>query len=388
MPELPEVEVTRIGLADRLHGARVRAVHVGKPLRWPLGVAPRTLHDLAIGPLSRRGKYIWLPLARRQAQRRVAAAPGHVGIAGASRARRAAARRARPLRTGQHAPGILRLTDPRRFGAVLWSDALDAPPALRLLGSLGAEPFDAALHARRRCMPRCRSRRTVDQGGAAGRRHRRRRRQHLRLRGAVSGRHRPAHALRPAVAAALRAPVARVARRVVRAVELGGSTLRDFRDAHGMAGEFQTKRGSTAARASHACPAARAVRRVVQGAALDLLLPAAASGADRAGAPLPALWRAGHRWGAHYVAAPPQGLSADVSRCTLREGVCASIVRLAILSGLNDFHTRAPPGRAGRLAPRARPLGRAVLGIPGRPRTARCVGRGADRCAAPAPGQR
>jgi formamidopyrimidine-DNA glycosylase len=36
--------------------------------------------------------------------------------------------------------GVLRLTDPRRFGAVVWSSALDAPPAATLLSRLGAEP--------------------------------------------------------------------------------------------------------------------------------------------------------------------------------------------------------------------------------------------------------
>lgn len=41
MPELPEVEVTRMSFADRIAGAEVQAVHLGKPLRWPLGCAPQ-----------------------------------------------------------------------------------------------------------------------------------------------------------------------------------------------------------------------------------------------------------------------------------------------------------------------------------------------------------
>ena len=45
MPELPEVEVTRASLADRLLGARVQSARLGKPLRWPLGVAPESLLD-------------------------------------------------------------------------------------------------------------------------------------------------------------------------------------------------------------------------------------------------------------------------------------------------------------------------------------------------------
>ena len=41
------------------------------------------------------------------------------------------------------ARGTLRLTDPRRFGAVVWSPAADAAPAAKLLAGLGLEPFDA-----------------------------------------------------------------------------------------------------------------------------------------------------------------------------------------------------------------------------------------------------
>jgi len=37
MPELPEVEVTRLSFADRIAGAQVLSVWMGKPLRWPLG---------------------------------------------------------------------------------------------------------------------------------------------------------------------------------------------------------------------------------------------------------------------------------------------------------------------------------------------------------------
>jgi formamidopyrimidine-DNA glycosylase len=49
MPELPEVEVTRESFRERIQGALVTAVRVGKPLRWPLGIAPdqlvsRTVH--------------------------------------------------------------------------------------------------------------------------------------------------------------------------------------------------------------------------------------------------------------------------------------------------------------------------------------------------------
>ena len=43
MPELPEVEVTRLSFAERIAGATVTAVRTGKPLRWPLGCAAEQL---------------------------------------------------------------------------------------------------------------------------------------------------------------------------------------------------------------------------------------------------------------------------------------------------------------------------------------------------------
>ena len=43
MPELPEVEVTRRSFADAIAGATIAALVLGKPLRWPLGVAPQAL---------------------------------------------------------------------------------------------------------------------------------------------------------------------------------------------------------------------------------------------------------------------------------------------------------------------------------------------------------
>ena len=64
MPELPEVEVTRRSIASRLRGARVLSVRLGKPLRWPLGIAPDALIGSRLGEVGRRGKYLWLPLRR------------------------------------------------------------------------------------------------------------------------------------------------------------------------------------------------------------------------------------------------------------------------------------------------------------------------------------
>jgi formamidopyrimidine-DNA glycosylase len=262
MPELPEVEVTRIGLADRLRGARIRAVHVGKPLRWPLGVAPRTLHDLAIGPLTRRGKYLWMPLT---GGGRRGGLLWHLGMSGSLALHE---RDAPPRGVHDHfeltsTAGVLRLTDPRRFGAVLWSDALDAPPARRLLDKLGAEPFDAAftaeaLHAA------CRNRRTSIKAAllagdivvGAGNIYA----CEALFRAGIDPRTRCHRLSQPRCGLLLHA----LREVLAEAVSLGGSTLRDFRDAHGMAGDFQTN-AQVYAREGQACFTCKSVvRRVVQ----------------------------------------------------------------------------------------------------------------------------
>ena len=64
MPELPEVEVTRRSFADRIRGARVESVRLGKPLRWPLGCEPGGLAGALVRDVHRRGKYLWVELDR------------------------------------------------------------------------------------------------------------------------------------------------------------------------------------------------------------------------------------------------------------------------------------------------------------------------------------
>ncbi|MEO7336066.1 MAG: DNA-formamidopyrimidine glycosylase family protein, partial [Caldimonas sp.] len=146
MPELPEVEVTRLSFADRIRGARIKAVRLGKPLRWPLGIEPHELVDQEVGPVTRRGKYLWLSLDR-------GGLLVHLGMSGslsfASVVGEPGPHDHFDLVTGQ---GTLRLTDPRRFGAVVWSPGMDTGAGAKLLGTLGLEPFDplftgAHLHA-------------------------------------------------------------------------------------------------------------------------------------------------------------------------------------------------------------------------------------------------
>ncbi len=135
MPELPEVEVTRLSFADRIAGARIESAAIGKPLRWPLGIAPQTLQDRQVLRVRRRGKYLLLDLDH-------GLLLIHLGMSGslafADQLPAAGLHDHFELVTSQ---GRLRLHDPRRFGAVVWAESEADPIARKLLGHLGVEPL-------------------------------------------------------------------------------------------------------------------------------------------------------------------------------------------------------------------------------------------------------
>ena len=266
MPELPEVEVTRLSFADRIEGARITGVRLGKPLRWPLGCDPAELVAQKVGAVTRRGKYLWLALDR-------GGLLMHLGMSGSL------AFTPTVGAPGPHdhfdlvtAKGTLRLTDPRRFGAVVWSAAADAAPAATLLAGLGLEPFDdrfdgAHLHAalkRRRVAVK-----TALLGGeivvGAGNIYA----CEALFEAGIDPRTRSDRISRPRadrLAAAVRSTLAR-------AVELGGSTLRNFRDAHGAAGAFQLD-AKVYGRAGQPClRCGTPIRRIVQGARATFFCP-------------------------------------------------------------------------------------------------------------------
>ncbi len=258
MPELPEVETTRRSFAERIEGATVRAVRLGKPLRWPLGCDPASLQGRRVGHALRRGKYLWLPLD----------AGGlllHLGMSGSLAFGEGAA----PPGAHDHFDlvtdrGTLRLTDPRRFGAVVWSRAIDHPPAAKLLEGLGLEPFDPAFtgeHLHRALRGR---RVAIKQALLAG--------------DIVVGAGN-IYACEALFEAGIdpRTPAGRVSRPrcdrlatavrriLAQALDLGGSTLRDFRDAHGMAGSFQQHAAVYGREGQPCTTCGTPVRRIVQG---------------------------------------------------------------------------------------------------------------------------
>lgn len=137
MPELPEVEITRLGFASRIAGARIEHLRLGQPLRWPLGIAPDQLVGRSVTRVRRRGKYLLLDLDSGLLLL-------HLGMSG-----RLHFDTVLPL-PGKHdhvdlrtTQGTLRLHDPRRFGALVWSASECTGMAAKLLSTLGVEPLDA-----------------------------------------------------------------------------------------------------------------------------------------------------------------------------------------------------------------------------------------------------
>lgn len=264
MPELPEVEVTRRSIDEPLRGARIRAVHLGKPLRWPLGQDPAALHGLTIGPVARRGKYLWLPLQAPGATLDSQGLLMHLGMSGSLSLRQEAPPPGPHDHFDLHTDrGTLRLTDPRRFGAVVWSPSLADDPAAKLLAGLGAEPFDASLtpetfHAalKRRRSPIKLVLLAGDIVVGAGNIYA----CEALFQSGIDPRQRADRISKPRAARLLAA----VRHTLARALDLGGSTLRDFHDAHGMSGAFQTH-AAVYGRAGQPCGACgQAVRRIVQ----------------------------------------------------------------------------------------------------------------------------
>ncbi len=232
MPELPEVETIRRGLEPQLVGRRLQRVEVFQPkLRWP--VAQDLAQNLTAAPivaLRRRGKYLLL-------ETEAGVLIVHLGMSGSLRftspelPRRPHDHAAFTLDTGQR----LIFYDPRRFGALIWTQAPYEHP---LLSKLGVEPFDPAFsgewlyqisRARRQAVKSW----VMDQQVIAGV-------GNIYANEALF--HAGIHPTRPAeqisqeeyqqLAVSLRHTLAA-------AIAQGGTTLRDFSDASGRPGYFQ-----------------------------------------------------------------------------------------------------------------------------------------------------
>lgn len=252
MPELPEVEATRRSFADAIAGARILSVSLGKPLRWPLGCAPQDLVGRRVLQVRRRGKYLLLELSQGLLLL-------HLGMSGS-------------LRFAPQAPGLpaagahdhfdlvtsqgtLRLHDPRRFGAVVAVSGEDDPRARKLLDGLGMEPLDPTSFTWARF--------------AAGLQARRAPIKTVLLAGKLVvgvgniyasevlflSRIHPATPACDISAVKARRLFTAIGQVMAQAVELGGTTLRDFSNALGVNGHFQhaAQVYGRAGQACHAC---------------------------------------------------------------------------------------------------------------------------------------
>ncbi|MHB1353105.1 MAG: bifunctional DNA-formamidopyrimidine glycosylase/DNA-(apurinic or apyrimidinic site) lyase [Thiobacillus sp.] len=267
MPELPEVETTRVGLLPRLLGRVLTRVMVREPrLRWPVPHDLDTrLRGQALQSLARRGKYLLFdfgPLTQLV----------HLGMSGSLRFAEAA----EPAARHDHVDWIfddgtiLRLRDPRRFGAVLLTDDAHGHP---LLADLGPEPlstaFDAAyLHAQ------CRRRKTaikqliMDAHVVVGV-------------GNIYASESLFHAgIRPGVAAhrLSRPACARLAEAIKQvltaAIAAGGSSLRDYVQSSGELGYFQLQTQVYDREGAPCRQCATPIRRIVQAQRASFYCPA------------------------------------------------------------------------------------------------------------------
>ena len=136
MPELPEVETTRCGIAPALVGHTIRQVVVReRGLRWPV---PHDIENRLQGQrvlqLTRRAKYLLLETTG-------GTALIHLGMSGSMRI----AAVDEPIEKHDHfeilssSGDLVRFNDPRRFGSLLWAGA--TPENHALLIELGPEPF-------------------------------------------------------------------------------------------------------------------------------------------------------------------------------------------------------------------------------------------------------
>ena len=150
MPELPEVEITRRGLLPLISQTVAQVVIRNASMRWPIPAhLPETLHNKKLLNLTRRAKYILADFGDTSGNMIIPAGTLllHLGMSG----RICLLERNYPPEKHDHFDivfgdgRVLRLRDPRRFGAVLWAG--DKPNEHMLISVLGPEPLEAGFNA-------------------------------------------------------------------------------------------------------------------------------------------------------------------------------------------------------------------------------------------------
>jgi formamidopyrimidine-DNA glycosylase len=235
MPELPEVETTRRGIAPALIGRRVIDVIVrDRRLRWPIPAHfEATVKHQVIRRVERRAKYILIGFD-------TGTMILHLGMSGSLRVLDAIV----PPRLHDHwdlyvdSGKVLRFHDPRRFGSAHWTEA--NPLEHKLLAKLAPEPlsdeFDAeylfrATRKRGVAVKQfiMNSQAVVGVGNIYA--------SEALFRARLAPR-RAARRVTHAQAAALSRAIKEV---LAEAIEIGGTTLRDYVNADGIPGYFRQK---------------------------------------------------------------------------------------------------------------------------------------------------
>jgi formamidopyrimidine-DNA glycosylase len=235
VPELPEVETTRRGIAPHVAGRVLRALHVHEPrLRWRVPASlPAQLAGQAVRGVGRRAKYLLIELER-------GTVILHLGMSGSLRVMPLASPRLAhdhlefELDSGQ----VLRLNDPRRFGSCHYTEA--DPQAHPLLADCAPEPLEPGFDGKYLHRVTRRRRVAIKQLLLNG---------HL-----VTGvgniyasealfraRIRPRRAARSLNVAECQRLAGAIRRVLAMAIKSGGTTLRDYVGADGTPGYFRQK---------------------------------------------------------------------------------------------------------------------------------------------------
>ncbi|MCI7353549.1 MAG: bifunctional DNA-formamidopyrimidine glycosylase/DNA-(apurinic or apyrimidinic site) lyase [[Actinobacillus] rossii] len=140
MPELPEVETAKNGISPYLKGFFIEKIIVRQPkLRWEVSPELAQISHQKVTALSRRAKYLII-------HTETGFIIGHLGMSGSVRI----VTDKDPIEKHDHLDivmnngKIMRYNDPRRFGAWLWTDNLDE---FHLFANLGPEPLSDEFNA-------------------------------------------------------------------------------------------------------------------------------------------------------------------------------------------------------------------------------------------------
>ena len=263
MPELPEVETTRRGIAQVVTGQRVTNMMIrDRRLRWPIDMAmPNCVVGQTMAACLRRGKYLLWRFASGDTL------IIHLGMSGSIRA-------CAPDSLWQTHDHIqwefdnghcLRYHDPRRFGALLWHPAnagsIEKHPRL---ATLGIEPFDPNFTAKYLFDGLQGKRVSIKQALLAG---------HVVVgvgniyasESLFRAKIHPEMAAGQLTLAQAKRLISAIVQTLTDALESGGSTLRDYVNATGEPGAYFSLHAAVYERQGKPCPrCGKKIKRIVQ----------------------------------------------------------------------------------------------------------------------------